>query len=129
MHHFPGKRRAAFQALNPDQQRRAEENQPRSSRIAQKYLRDQFDDSAPVACIGDSYNGGFMELLGREIHLPVRLLAGGGHTTHVFKDFLRDPGLLKDCKVVIWLVCNSSLKNDWPLPQAIHNADQSLARK
>ena len=30
---------AAFQALNPDQQRRAEENQPRSSRIAQKLPR------------------------------------------------------------------------------------------
>ena len=49
-------------------------------------------------------------------------LVGGGGTTHAFKDFLRNPELLKDCKVVIWLVCNSSLKNPWPLPQRIQEA-------
>jgi hypothetical protein len=119
---------AAFQALNPEQQRRAEANQPHSSRIPQKYLRPQFDDSAPVACIGDSYNCGFMELLGRELNLPVRPLAGGGHTSNAFKDFLRNPELLKDCKVVIWLVCNSSLKNPWPLPQRIREAGDSSVR-
>jgi hypothetical protein len=119
---------AAFKALNPDQQKRAIEHQPRSSRIPAKYLRPQFDDSAPVACIGDSYNGGFMELLGRELNLPMRPLAGGGNTTDAFKNFLRDPDVLKDCKVVIWLVCTSSLKNPWPVPQKIHETFVSAAR-
>ena len=120
---------AAFQALNPDQQKRAEKHQPRSSRIPQKYLGAQFDDSAAVACIGDSYNYGFMELLGRELNLPVRLLTGGGHTTHAFKDFLRNPDTLKDCKVVIWLVCHSSLKADWPLPERIRETGSPVAQR
>jgi hypothetical protein len=51
--------------------------------------------------IGDSYNAGPIELLGWEINLPVCHLTGGGQTAQRFKDFLRDPGLLEDCKVVV----------------------------
>ena len=82
-----------------------------------------------MVCIGDSYNGGFMERLGPEINLPLVLLSGGGHTTHVFKDFLRNPELLKDCKVVIWLVCNTGLKSAWPLPQKICEGSESSVRR
>jgi hypothetical protein len=116
---------ATFQALTPEQRRRAEQNQPHSSRIPQKFRRPQFDDSALVACIGDSYNFGFMELLAREINLPIRALPAGGHTSDVFKDCIRNPVLLEGCKVVIWLVCNSSLKNPWPLPKGIADAGES----
>ncbi len=111
---------AAYLALNPEQQRRAEAVQPRSYLASTNFTGPQFDDSAPVACIGDSYNGGFMEFLGRELNLPLSCLSGGGNTTHAFKDFLRNPELLKDCKVVVWLVCHSSLKNPWPLPPIMH---------
>ena len=100
------------------------------SGTAQMYMRAQFDDKCP--------GGLHRRQLQRRIHGAARprnqhpgeaALRAEGNTTHVFKDYLRDPDLLKDCKVVIWLVCNSSLKNDWPLPQAIHDAGQSLARK
>jgi hypothetical protein len=123
----PAREGAAFNALNPEQQKRASEHQPRSSRIPQKYIRPQFYEFAPVACIGDSYNSGFMELLGREINMPIRHLAGGGNTSDAFKNFLRDSELLKDCRVVIWLVCNSSLKNPWPIPSKIHENEVAAA--
>ena len=119
---------AAFKALNPEQQKRALENQPLSSRIPQHYRSPQFDNSSPVACIGDSYNSGFMELLGRELNLPIHPLAAGGNTSDAFKNFVRDPELLQDCKVVVWLVCNSSLKNPWPVPQKIRETGVSVAR-
>ena len=81
-----------------------------------------------MACIGDSYNGGFMELLGRELNLPIHPLAAGGNTSDAFKNFLRDPELLKDCRVLVWLVCNSSLKNPWPIPEQISYAGVATAR-
>ncbi len=117
--YFPVSTGATFQALNPDQQRRAEEVQPRWYLTSKNCKSPQFDDSAPVACIGDSYNGWFMDALSRELNLPIKNLTGGGNTTQAFKEFLRDPELLKDCKVLIWLVCNSSLKNPWPMPPQI----------
>ena len=112
---------AAYSALTPDQQRRAEAAHPRTYLKAVDFTGPQFDEHSPVACIGDSYNGGFLERLTPELNLPVNSLIGGGHTTDKFKEFLRDPEMLKDCKVVIWLVCNSSLKNPWPLPKKIHS--------
>ena len=123
----PASAGAAFKALNPEQQKRAMKHQPVSSRIPEKYISPQFNYTSPVVCIGDSYNSGFMELLGRELNLPMRPLAGGGNTTDAFKNFLRDPDVLKDCKVVIWLVCTSSLKNPWPVPQKIHETGVSVA--
>jgi hypothetical protein len=125
----PASSGSAFQALNPDQRQWAEANQPRSCLTPTNFTLPQFDDSAPVACIGDSYNGGFCELLGRELNLPLRNLAGGGHTTDVFKDCLRNPELLTDCRVVVWLVCNASLKSPWPLPQRIRETLEPSARE
>ncbi len=116
---------AAYEALTPDQRRRADAAQPRAHLMATDFNSPQFDDSAPVACIGDSYNFGFMERLIPELNLPVRALAGGGNTTDAFKGFLRNPELLKDCKVVIWLVCNSALKSPWPLPDRIQKVGRS----
>jgi hypothetical protein len=125
----PASEGAAFKALNPEQQKRATEHQPRSSRIPRKFVSPQFNHTSPVACIGDSYNCGFMELLGRELNMAIHPLAAGGNTSDAFKNFLRDSELIKDCRVVIWLVCNSSLKNPWPIPSKIHETEISAARK
>jgi hypothetical protein len=114
----PANSGATFKALNPDQCRRAEEIQPLSLLMA-RGGPSQFDEASPVTFIGDSYNGGLIERVSLEINMPVNSQAAGGQTTDAFKNLLRSPGLLKDCKVVVWLVCNSSLENPWPLPRAI----------
>ena len=120
-----GECQRGLRGTTPDQRRRADAAQPRAHLMATDFNSPQFDDSAPVACIGDSYNFGFMERLIPELNLPVRALAGGGNTTDAFKGFLRNPELLKDCKVVIWLVCNSALKSPWPLPDRIQKVGRS----
>jgi hypothetical protein len=119
----PASRGSAFPALTPAQRRRAEQAQPRTCLVVTDLAGGQLmSPQSPVVLIGDSYNAGLIELLGREINLPVCHLTGGGQTTQRFKDFLRDPGLLKDCKVVVWLVSGHSLINPWPLPPVIRQA-------
>lgn len=109
----------AFPALDPEQRRRAIAAQPRTQPAVSHCTRPIHDETSPIVCIGDSYNAGFIELLAREINLPVHNLSGGGHTSHAFKDMLRDPGLLDRAHVVVWLVCDSSLKGPWPMPPKI----------
>ncbi len=125
--YLPASEGAAYQALNPEQRKRAEVIQPRTYLASTNLKYPQFNETGPVACIGDSYNGGFMEFLGRELNLPLRNLSAGGNTSDAFKNFLRNPELLKDCKVVVWLVCNSSLKNPWPLPPSIRETSEPRA--
>jgi hypothetical protein len=124
----PASSGASYEALNPDQRRRAEAIQPRSFLAARDAIPPPFDGASPIAFIGDSYNGGLMERVCLEINLPVNPLSGGGNTTDAFKNFLRDPAILKDCKVVVWLVCNSSLKAPWPLPPPIREAGAEAGR-
>jgi hypothetical protein len=125
----PASEGAAFKALNPDQQRRALAVQPRFHLVPWDCTRPVWDDHAPVICIGDSYNGGFMEQLSRELNLPIRNLAGAGQTTQAFKDFLRDPQALEGCKVVVWLVCSTGLDaQHWPMPPAICDAVRAANR-
>jgi len=122
----PANQGAAYLALTPDQRRRAEASQPRSLPSVQNCIRPLHDPTSPVIVVGDSYNGGFWELLSQETNLPINQLSGGGHTTHALKDFLRDPESLGDCRVVVWLVCNTGLTAPWPLPRAIQQC--GLAR-
>jgi hypothetical protein len=118
-----------FEALNPDQRRRAEQVHPRTYRVARMEDGPQFAANAPVAFIGDSYNGGLMELVSLEINMLINSFAGGGNTTDAFKNFLRNPSVLKDCKVVVWLVCNSSLENPWPIPPPVREAMEPAGQK
>ena len=115
----PASTGATYLGLSPGQRRRAESVHPRTYHTVQSCTRPLHDPASAVIVIGDSFNGGFWELLGQEINLPIGQLSGGGHTTDAFKDFLRDPGSLKQCKVVVWLVCNTSLIGAWPLPKPI----------
>jgi hypothetical protein len=119
--YYPVSSGGAFFAMSPEQRRRAERGQPRTflSVTDGAGRPPQSSPSSPVVDIGDSYNGGLQDYLVREINLPLHLLGAGGQTTQRFKDFLRDPKLLTDCKVVVWLVCNSSLINPWPIPEPI----------
>jgi hypothetical protein len=84
---------------------------------------------SPVVLIGDSYNNGLSEELGRELNLPVHPLWAAGQTSQPFKEFLRDPDLLKRCKVVVWLVCNTNLMNPWPLPATVSGPGESAVRR
>ena len=111
----------AFPALNPEQQRLARAAQPKTQPSANRCIRPIHDATSPVVCIGDSYNAGFLELLAREINLPVHNLTGGGNTSHAFKGMVRDPSLLEHARVVVWLLCDSSLKGPWPMPPSVRN--------
>ena len=115
----PASQGATYLGLSPGQRRRAESVHPRTYHTVQSCTRPLHDPASAVIVIGDSFNGGFWELLSQEINLPIGQLSGGGHTTDAFKDFLRDPGSLKQCKVVVWLVCDTSLIGAWPLPKPI----------
>jgi hypothetical protein len=75
-----------------------------------------------VVCIGDSYNASFTYHLARELNLPIQNLSGGGYTTQAFKEFLREPELLENARVVVWTVCYTDLVAPWPLPRPILEA-------
>lgn len=109
----------AFPALNPEQQQLARAAQPKTQPSASRCTRPIHDATSPVVCIGDSYNAGFIELLAREINGPVHNLTGGGNTSHAFKGMVRDPSLLEHARVVVWLLCDSSLKGPWPMPPSV----------
>ncbi len=51
------------------------------------------DEHAPIVCIGDSYNGGFMETPATPSTCPSATSSDSGDTTEAFKDFLRDPAI------------------------------------
>ncbi len=127
--YLPAIQGAAFLALNPDQQRRAIEVQPKTYLLPRNGTRSfepnrmdpTWDDHSPVACIGDSYNVHFMEQLSHQLNMPLRNMSGGGQSTQAFKQFLRDPQSLDGCKVVIWLVCYPNLQMQ-PMPQPILDA-------
>ena len=120
---------AAYPALNKDQRRRAAERHPKTTLISRNCSRQQISESSPVAFIGDSYNDGLIEMVGREINMPINMQTGGSNTTHAFKNFLRNPDILKDCKVLVWVVCHTSLQAPWPLPPDIREAGRSTAGK
>ncbi|MBV9122127.1 MAG: hypothetical protein JO112_02045, partial [Planctomycetes bacterium] len=78
---------------------------------------------SPVLFIGDSFNWGLTPRVSRGLSLPVGEGHGPGQTTEAFKGFLRDPELLKDCKVMVWVVCNTQLTlSSWPLPRPIRES-------
>jgi hypothetical protein len=119
----PASSGASYQDLNPEQRRRAEAVHPRTYlNITNLAGGCYWSSTSPVVLIGDSYNGGFNYLLGKEINIPPYTLASGGQTTGAFSDFLRDPDLLQHCKVVVWLVNAEGPAEVWPLPRPIRDA-------
>lgn len=112
--------RGAFPFLTPPQQGRALKAEPKTwPAVTNLSGGPLVSDDSPVVFIGDSYNCGLWERVGREINLPIHLLYRSGTTTEIFRDFARDPELLRGCKVVVWVVCNSGLQYPWTLPAPI----------
>jgi hypothetical protein len=115
-----GSGRAALPFMSPEQKERALAAEPKTwPTVAHRNGGSLLSEESPVVFIGDSYNCGLWERVGREINLPIHLLYRSGSTTEVFKDFVRDPDMLKDCKVVVWVVCNSGLQFSWSLPAPV----------
>jgi hypothetical protein len=112
--HQPG---AGYPALNPEQKQRVEKALTSRRVYVADGSKRVFSDDAPVVFIGDSYNYGLMDLVAREINMPVRNVVGGGHTTTAIRDFVRDPTMLDNCRVVVWVnhfAAVAELK--WDLP-------------
>lgn len=80
------------------------------------------DPKSPVMLIGNSYAINFRELLIKDLNLLIRTNASGGQTTDSFADFLRDPELLNNCRVVVWITSGQHLPDFKPLPPAIAEA-------
>jgi SGNH hydrolase-like domain, acetyltransferase AlgX len=118
----PASEGVAFRALSPEQQRRAIAAQPKMAPYPRDCSGPVYTGSAPVVCIGDSYNASFTYHLARELNLPIQNLSGGGYTTQAFKEFLREPELLENARVVVWTVCYTDLVAPWPLPRPILEA-------
>jgi hypothetical protein len=80
------------------------------------------DEHSPLLFVGDSYNDGLDEWVAQELNLPITIYSGGGHTTQAFIEAVRNPTLLQGRKVVVWTVCNTSIRTPpapWELPAAV----------
>jgi hypothetical protein len=77
------------------------------------------DPESPVVVIGNSFAQHFREQFVREANLLVKTRWRAGGTTEAFVDFLREPDLLKNCKVVVWVTSNRHLQGLRPLPEKI----------
>jgi hypothetical protein len=80
------------------------------------------DPGSPVILIGNSYTLNFREILIKELNLLIRTNANGAQTTESFGDFLRDPKLLEDCRVMVWVTSGENLPQFKPLPPPIATA-------
>jgi hypothetical protein len=77
------------------------------------------DPRSPVAIVGNSFVLHFREQLVKESNLLVRGFWRPGTTTEMMAEFLREPDMLKDCKVVVWVVSDRHFQDFKPLPAPI----------
>ncbi len=77
------------------------------------------DPASPVILIGNSYVANFREVLIQELNLLIRTNTAGGQTTESFADFLREPELLNNCRVVVWITTCQHLPEFKQLPPGI----------
>jgi hypothetical protein len=108
-------------ALAEEQQKRAAKVQPTSqAHVTLLNGRELLDNiESPVVLIGNSFVPGFREQLVKELNLLVNCRWRGGATTEEFVDFLREPELLKNCRVLVWVSTEQHLTNFKPLPPPI----------
>jgi hypothetical protein len=108
-------------ALGEEQQERAAKVQPTSqAHVTLLNGREPLDNiESPVVLIGNSFVPGFREQLVKELNLLVNCRWRGGATTEEFVDFLREPELLKNCRVLVWVSTEQHLTNFKPLPPPI----------
>jgi hypothetical protein len=77
------------------------------------------DPRSPVLLIGHSYLRHFRELLIRELNLLPQTNSSANGTTEFFGDFLRDPELLAQTRVVIWITTEAHMTQFKPMPAPI----------
>jgi hypothetical protein len=115
------KRQNGWPWLSKDQRARAAEVQTTSQ--AHVTLPDGREPpnaaESPVLLIGDSFVPQFREQLVKELNLLVSCHWEAGTSTEQFGDFLREPELLKNCRVVVWVMTEQHLANFKPLPPPI----------
>jgi hypothetical protein len=121
---------AGWLALSEQQRARAREAQSSSfSHVTLWDGQDPPDDpESPVLIIGNSFVQHFREQLIREMNLLVCARWRAGGTTEAFGDFLREPELLKHCKVVVWVTSDRHFPDFKPLPEKIISAVQANNR-
>ncbi|HVK15412.1 MAG TPA: hypothetical protein VM533_00595 [Fimbriiglobus sp.] len=114
---------AGYAALNPEQRVRAEKAHPKThTQVANLEGKFFHSTQSPVLVIGNSYNAWFRDLLGKELNTALHYHDAGGQTTEAFGDMLRDPDMLKDVKVVVWVTTHNALDAFKPLPKPIREA-------
>jgi hypothetical protein len=111
----------AWNALTPEQQKRARPAQPVSQTEVKmpngKKLPD--DRASPVVVIGHSYAWCFGDQLVKELNLLINTRSTIHQTTEAFGDFLREPEALARCRVVVWVTTEQHLTKFKPMPKPI----------
>jgi hypothetical protein len=77
------------------------------------------DRDSPVLLVGHSYVEHFREQLIRELNLLIQTRWAAGRSTECFADFLREPEVLDQCRVVIWVSSDRYLPLFRALPPAV----------
>jgi hypothetical protein len=75
------------------------------------------DLKSPVLVVGNSFVQHFREQLARELNLFVHSHWRHGSTTEMMTDFLSEPDLIANCKVIVWVVSDWHLQKFKPLPK------------
>ena len=83
-------------------------------------------ETSPVILIGDSFTSVALNpgmsldaLLAHELNMPVSRRSASGGTIDAIKDFAREPALLENRRVVVWVTYNGSVMSSvarWSLP-------------
>jgi hypothetical protein len=77
------------------------------------------DPKSPVILMGHSYVQYFVDQLFKELNIRTQTYWSGNTTTQVFGDFLREPELLANCRVVVWITTEQHMTNFHPMPTPI----------
>jgi hypothetical protein len=74
---------------------------------------------SPILLIGHSYLLNFREKLIKETNILPKTIMGGGFTTEAFAQMLRQPELLDNCRLVVWVTTGKALPNFAQMPSPI----------
>jgi hypothetical protein len=77
---------------------------------------------SPVVVIGNCWVYHFREQLVKELNLLTANLEYDSQTTERFADFLRDPGLLEHCRVVVWITSDHNMSMFARMPDPVMKA-------
>jgi hypothetical protein len=109
-----------WSTLSYEQQQRAAKAQTTSmSHVTLLDGREPFSAESPVVIIGNSFVPYFNEQLAKETNQLINTRWRASTTTEDFGDFLREPELLKNCRVVVWISTEKHLTDYKPLPPPV----------